>query len=189
MKTSWAMTKLRVRDLAVLGLALYILTYMVIPAFVEDSALESYFRPHLSQQFDASVWKASGLIPDGKYGKMSPTYGKRYPMVDNLMRSHLAVGMDAALITAIIGRPDAGMLDKPSLKSLAAIGGLGQPMPAEKTLLENPDAVAFWYYHLASQSQYPARATLFPGWCFNFDRWKLEIKFRNGRVDSFSVIK
>jgi hypothetical protein len=186
MKTSWKLSKLRVRDIVALLVGLYVSNYLLTPILVGEARLEAYFRPHSSQTFDSIAWNESGVVPDGKLGKQSPSYGKRYEMVDDVLKTRISVGMDAGQLKAILGNPDGGIVDKKMLKTLGNQYGISNASP-EKEILESPGSIAYWSYHLAYQWQYPARSIWFPRRFLNFDRWMLTVKIRNGKVSSLGV--
>ena len=171
-------------------LLLYALNYFVTPIILGVRALESSFRPGSSQPFDSKVWKDSGLILNGGIGKWSPSYGRRYAMIDDLLAKHLVVGMEASDVSRILGNPDAGLTDKRELEAeLSAVGnqsGLFDRSPA-KEILRSPDDIAYWAYHLGSQQQYPARSMWFPGVFANGEGWKLLVKIKDGKVDALSI--
>jgi hypothetical protein len=186
LKIDWNITKLRKRDVITLLVGLYILNFLVTPMLVGEVRLESYFRPHFRQKFDSKVWNESGLIPDGRLGKPSSFYGRRYEMVDDLVASHISIGMEGKQIRAVLGDPDGGILDKKSILASPDPYGLHHSKP-DKEIMESPDSIAFWAYHLSYQWQYPARSMWFPRMFANFDRWMLVIKLTNGRVSKIEV--
>ncbi len=185
MKTVLELRKLRPGYAMAVLLVLYALNYIVAPVLVGEARLESLFRPHLNQKFDPTVWQKSELIDDGKHGKDSPSYGRRYEMVDDLLASHISLGMKGEEVRASLGNPD-GIVDRKSIMALPDLYGFHQRRPA-KEILESPDNVAWWSYHLGYQRQYPARSVWFPAAFFNFDRWMLLIKMKNGTVCELKI--
>jgi len=180
------LSRLRLRGVFALLLGLYALNYLVTPLIVGEVRLESRCRPRFNLKFDSQVWKTSGLIPDGRLGKQSPSYGRRYEMVDDLLASQISIGMEERQIRAILGEPDGGIVDKKSILGSPDPYGVRRLNPT-KEILESPDDIAYWSYHLASQWQYPARSIWFPKMFFNFDRWMLVIKITNRKASKIEV--
>jgi len=181
MKTPWALRPLRVRDVLALILFVYVLNYLITPEVVGEARLVCSCRPHFNQKFDSGLWHASGLMDDGKNGKESPTFGERYKMVDELLTSNILNGMGEDEVLNALGRPDAGLVDKKSLAGLSNLSVSG-PTPAQKEILDSPHNIAIWSYHLAYQSQFPAKSVWNPVRFYSGERWKLLIKMKNGKV-------
>jgi hypothetical protein len=132
--------------------ALYLANYFVTPAVVGEQ-LEISFRPHLRSLFDPRTWKKAG--PEIPATPAHVHYGKRFEMVDDLMRSGLLAGAREQRVMELLGTPES----------------TGEQSGTKS-----------FYYFLADQRQYPARSIWFPGVFANLDRWMFEVRFRNGRV-------
>lgn len=181
------MKRLRIRYFALTVLGLYGVNYVVTPQLVGPARLEAHARPRGAERFDAKTWEKSGWLAD-KVGARTPgsLYGKRYEMVDDLLAVHLFVGMEAAQVRAMLGEPDAGIVDKKYLLATPDPYG-GHQLNPVKEILESTDSIAIWAYHLAHQRQYPARSLWFPGFFANGDHWKLLVGMRNGKVFRLGV--
>jgi len=164
----------------------YWLNYLITPVFIGVTKLESMCRPRICQKFDPLLWSNSGLIKDGKHGKFSPSFGKRYEMVDDLLESHVVVGMGSNQVKELIGEPDAGVIDKKYFLD-SRNPYCGDRQNFVKEILESSNSISIWAYHLAHQRQYPARSILFPNLFFNGDEWKLIIEMRNSKVHRINV--
>ena len=186
MKPRWQLRKFRFGTVIALVLSLYVLNYIVTPLIVGEAKLESSFRPYSVEKFDSQSWRTSGLVKAGKHGKDSPNYGERYKTIDDLLKSHNLVGMREDQVRAILGDPDAGILDKKSLANWPQPYGDETPK-VQKEILNSPDNIAIWSYHLSFQRQYPAKSILFPLRFYNGDRWKLLLKLKNGQVSDTAV--
>lgn len=186
MKIDWKIAIFKKRDVLVILIGLYIVNYLVTPNLVGEARLESFFRPQFNQKFDSAVWKKIGLISDGKLGKWSSTYGSRYKMVDDVLKNQISVGMKAQQVEDILGKPDGGIIDRTFIEALGNAYGSNDSGPG-KEILESPDEVAYWAYHLASQSQYPAKSIWFPNIFLNFDEWELIVKMKNNLVADIQV--
>jgi hypothetical protein len=136
----------------VVALALYLTNYLVTPAIVGEE-LEIVFRPHLNMAFDSTTWKRAD--PRAPLTELTLFYGKRYEMVDSLLRSKLLLDTNEQRVRELLGDPESTSEGR-GTKSL--------------------------YYFLADQRQYPARSIWFPGLFSNLDRWMFEVLLRDGRV-------
>src|ERR1041385_8714403 len=131
MKTNLKLGKLNLWHLFGLLVAFYVLNYLFTPMIVGGAdgygkgcvKLENYYRPRFNQKFDSKIWRESGIISDGKYGKESSSYGKRYKMVDDLLTSHISIGMEEEQIRAFLGNPDCILNKKSILASPDPYGG------------------------------------------------------------------
>lgn len=131
-------------------LALYAVNYLLTPRIVGPHRLEVWFRPKGAAQFDRAVW-ASRL----------GTSGRRYEMVDDLLKTYLRPGLTREQVEDLLGKPDGA---------------------------EEKEGEVCVYYSLARQRDYPARSILFPGRFWNWEVWVLRIRFREGRVYEANVI-
>ncbi len=131
----------------------YFVNYLVTPCIVGER-LEVYFRPRLSEPFRSELWRRASSSGDPEL------YGKRYRMVDNLIRSKLLVGASESGVKERLGPPESS---------------------------SQAGTTARLFYFLANQKQYPARSVLFPGAFANLDRWMLEIELHNGTVTLVKV--
>ena len=181
MKIVWKLGRLWVLGVIAIPAGLFLLNYFITPMIVGERSLEVGCRPCFSQTFDSKIWMESGVIPDGKLGKESPSYGKRYEMVDDVLKTRITLGMEEGQVKTILGNPDGGVVDKKELKALGNQYGIFETNPA-KDILSNSNNIAYWSYELAHQWQYPAKSIWFPRMFLNFDRWKLIIKMQNGKV-------
>ena len=167
-------------------LFVYVVNYLVTAVVVGEAELERIYRPHFSKKFDDKLWQASGPNAEGKRGKPNPNYGERYRMVDDLLVSKIPLGMSDDRVRDLLGKPDAGIVDKAELsKFLLSIGR--EPTKADKEILETKDNLELWCYHLASQHQFPSASIWFPFLFSNGERWKLLIRMKNGRVVATEV--
>jgi hypothetical protein len=137
---------------AVVVLLLYAANYMVTPEVVGITELEAFFRPKYELKFDSEKWKQP----------QAASWGERYKMVDDLLRTQLALGRSQREIEELLGKPD-----------IAA--------PRDAGVFE-------MHYTLASQKEYPSRSILFPGRLGNLELWILLLHFRDGRLYSVQVV-
>jgi len=147
--------------------------------------LEVYCRPLSHDKFDQQIWKESGLVDEGNIKKDSLTYGRRYAMIDDVMKTLILRGMEDEQVVALLGNPD-GIVDKRSILASPDPYGSNKINPG-KEILESPDTIAYWSYSLAHQWQYPAKSIWFPKMFINFDRWKLTCKMQNGKVATAEI--
>lgn len=131
---------------------LYGANYMFTPDIVGITQLESFFRPKGESHFEATKWKQ----------KEKSSWGERYKMVDDLLKTRLRLGLSQREVEDLLGKPD-----------IAA--------PREDREME-------LHYNLASQKDYPARSVLFPGRLQNLELWILLLRFRDGRLHSVNVV-
>lgn len=122
----------------------YFLNYIITPSIVGEIRLEELCRPRGNLKFSSDIWRQSDAIS-----------GKRFEMVDDLLKSGLIIGLNETQVDKLLGRAD------------IASSQLG-----ERQLT----------YQLGFQRDYPVRSVWFP-YCFpNQDQWKLEICIRKGKV-------
>ena len=131
---------------------LYAVNYIFTPEIVGITKLETFFRPKGELKFESETWKQ----------KQPSSWGERYGMVDDLIRTHLALGRSQQEVEALLGKPD-----------------IAAPLDGGEVIL---------CYALASQKDYPARSILFPGRLGNLEPWILRLRFRDGRLYLMEVV-
>jgi hypothetical protein len=132
--------------------AIYLINYFVTPCIVGEK-LETCFRPHRNSAFDSNTWKKADPRLQSKGA--AAFYGKRFDMVDSLLRSKALLGVDEQRLSELLGAPESA---------------------------SEQNGTKSYYYFLADQRQYPARSIWFPGLFANLDRWMLEVRLRDGKV-------
>jgi hypothetical protein len=132
----------------IVPLLLYGLNYFLLPDLVGITSLEVRCRPRGKLRFDSHTWK------------ISPSTGKRYEMVDDLVAARFINNLDAEQIEGLLGKPD---------------------------FTSAKENEVFLFYILGEQKAYPSKSFWFPGLFPNQDQWMLEIRLRNGRAYSANV--
>jgi hypothetical protein len=123
---------------------LYVVNYFVTPDLIGVTKLEERCRPRGKLKFDSEAWKQA-----------APTSGKRFEMVDDLLKRDTLLNLDANQVENLLGKAD-----------------ITSEQQGEKRFV----------YVLGDQRAYPARSIWFPRLFANLDRWMLEVRLRNGKV-------
>ena len=92
--------------------------------------------------------------------RSSPESGVRYEMADSILTSRVIIGLDIVAVQNLLGKPD---------------------------LRDNEQGEERCFYVLGGQRAYPSRSIWFPGLFPNQDHWFLEIRFREGKVQSATI--
>jgi hypothetical protein len=119
--------------------SLYLANALLTPVFIGPAKLEAFCRPRFDDTFDGALWKASGFVSEGRSGHYTSSYGTRYRMVDDLLKSHLHIGSDSSKVTDSLGPPDAGTVDRDSLLASPDPYGGDEADPAREILESSED--------------------------------------------------
>ncbi|MCX8156728.1 MAG: hypothetical protein N3J91_09825 [Verrucomicrobiae bacterium] len=128
---------------------LYAANYFVTPNLIGVTKLEERCRPRGKLKFDSETWKQA-----------APTSGRRFEMVDDLLKADTLFNLDANQVENLLGKAD---------------------------IVSDQQGEKQFVYVLGDQRAYPARSIWFPRLFANRDRWMLEVRLRNGKV-SFAKV-